>query len=250
MPPELRAADHDLVTGEFFGQLRIDADDEELALAARQRLLQRAVDRIGADGDFGDLVGIEQRLEFAVRYGLDLRVVAPKLLEQQHADRGGHKIPDHELALARLRFHGHGRPLCQCASGSLTMAPAPPAASTLARAQRDDIDMPQNLPISLRRRRRSPHHAATRYRAICAVSMRYYYRQYWIFRALRPIRDRFAEMIIAYRRRARDLYADAHRANEQAGRNIQANARQFNVHRATHSTSGRDRNDAAQAVVD
>ena len=88
-PAGSRAIDHDLVAGEFFGQLRIDTNDEELALAARQRLLQRALDRIGADRDLGDLVLIEQRLEFAVRYGLDLRVVAPELLEQQHADRGG-----------------------------------------------------------------------------------------------------------------------------------------------------------------
>ena len=108
-----RALDHDLVTGELLGQLRIDTDGEELALAARQGLLQRALDRIGADCDLSDLVLVEQRLEFTIRYGLDLRIAAPERLEQQNTQHGGQHVPDHELALAGIRFHGT-RPLCAC----------------------------------------------------------------------------------------------------------------------------------------
>jgi hypothetical protein len=80
-----RAIDHDLMTGKLFSQLRIDADGEEFVLAARQGLLQRTLNRISADRDLGDLALIEQRLELAIRNGLDLRVAGPERLKQQDA---------------------------------------------------------------------------------------------------------------------------------------------------------------------
>ena len=135
-----RAIDHDLMTGKLFSQLRIDADGEELALAARQRLLQRALNRIRADRDLGDLALIEQCLELAIRNGLDLRVAGPELLEQQNAEHGGHHVPDHELALASIRFHIyaaflHGwRPMKERQRDG-----------TVPRPTQADIDMAQNL---------------------------------------------------------------------------------------------------------
>ena len=105
-----RAVDHDLMAGELFGQLRIDPDREEFALAARQRLLQRALDGIGADRDVGDLALVEQLLELAIGYGLDLRIAAPERLEQQHAQHGSEHVPDHDLAFARIGCEVRGHP--------------------------------------------------------------------------------------------------------------------------------------------
>ena len=94
---------------ELFGQLRIDADSEEISLAVRQRLFERALNGIGTYRDAVDLALIEQTLELAVRYGFDLRVACPIGLNKQHADNGGYDIPEHYLALALtwVSFFGH-----------------------------------------------------------------------------------------------------------------------------------------------
>jgi len=102
--------------------LRIDSDGEELALAARQGLFQSALYGIGTDRDFSDFALIEQCLEFTIRYGLDLRIAAPKCLEQQNAQHGSEHVPDHELALASIGFHAT-RPL----SRELAPREAPPS---------------------------------------------------------------------------------------------------------------------------
>ena len=111
-PARCRAVDHDLMACQLLGQLRIDADGKELAFSAWQRLLQRAPDRVGADGDVGDLALIKQGLEFTVGNRLDFRIARPKRLKQQNAHDRGEHVPDHNLAFASVRFHFHSHECC------------------------------------------------------------------------------------------------------------------------------------------
>src|SRR5579863_3429563 len=93
------------MTGQLFRQLRIDAHSKKLALAIRQRLLERSLHRVCADRNFRDFALFEQRLKLTIGYGFDLRVTRPKLLKQQKAKKRGQYVPDHKLALAGVRFH-------------------------------------------------------------------------------------------------------------------------------------------------
>ena len=58
-PAGSRAFDHDLMAGKLVRKLRIDPHCEKLALAARQGLLQRPLDRLGTHCHLGYLALIE-----------------------------------------------------------------------------------------------------------------------------------------------------------------------------------------------
>ena len=86
-------------------KLRIDAHREECPLAIRQGLLQRPLNGIRGDRDFGDPAFIEQLFELAVWNRLDLGIARPEILHHQDADDGRDGIPDHDLSFAILCFH-------------------------------------------------------------------------------------------------------------------------------------------------
>src|SRR6185312_1989493 len=101
-----RAGNFDAVRSQLAGKFWIDAGCAEQLAAIGKRLLKRALDGVGPDEDLGDFVLIEELLELAVRNGLDLRVLNPKILDQHHSEKSGKKIPNGELMLSLLGLLG------------------------------------------------------------------------------------------------------------------------------------------------
>jgi len=88
------------VRSQLAGKFWIDTGGAEQLAAIGERLLERALDGVGPDEHLGDFVLIEELLELAVRNGLDLRVLNPKILDQHHSKKSGKKIPDGKLMLS------------------------------------------------------------------------------------------------------------------------------------------------------
>ncbi len=94
--------DLDVIGLEVVRELRIDAYGDELAAAVRQRLAQRALDRVGRDRHRLDVVVLQLRDEVAVGDRFDRPVLHPQLLHEQHAEQGEDRKPEIE---PRLLFH-------------------------------------------------------------------------------------------------------------------------------------------------
>jgi hypothetical protein len=91
---------------QLVSEIGTDADRVEHLPPVGKRLLQRALDGLGADQDFGDFVICEQLLELTVRDGLDLGEARPEVLDQHHAEKGRKDVPGGELLLALLGLLG------------------------------------------------------------------------------------------------------------------------------------------------
>jgi hypothetical protein len=81
----------------------IDADRDELLLAALDRILELAADLALGDHDLAHLVLIEERLELAVRELGDLLVAHPRVVQEHHAEEGDDHVDEAE---PRLLHHG------------------------------------------------------------------------------------------------------------------------------------------------
>jgi hypothetical protein len=88
---------------QLLGELRIDAGGHELRLAARERLLQLALDITVGDTDLGYLALVQQLLELAVGDRLDPLRHRIDVLQHKDAENGSHPVADMK---AGLLVHG------------------------------------------------------------------------------------------------------------------------------------------------